>query len=133
MSEKILQLHDLKMHFHKYRGILSQKEVEKVRAVDGVSLSIRKGETIGIVGESGCGKSTLGRCIMRLYNPTAGTIILDGKDITDLTDKKLLEVRPKVQMIFQDPYASLNPRMTVFDIIAEPLVTHKICKKKKTA
>lgn len=124
MSENILEITNLKMHFTKTQGFF-KKDVSTVRAVDGVGLTLRKGETLGIVGESGCGKSTLGRCIMRLYEPTAGSIKLTGEEIASKKEDELVNVRPKVQMIFQDPYASLNPRMTVFDIIAEPLITHK--------
>lgn len=130
MSDNILEIKDLKMHFPKYKGIFVQKEVEKVRAVDGITLDLKRGETLGIVGESGCGKSTLGRCIMRLYEPTEGSIKIEGKEIAHLSSEELLPFRPKIQMIFQDPYASLNPRMTVFDIIAEPLITHNICASK---
>ena len=124
MNKPILEIKDLKMHFPQYKGIFVQKEFRRVKAVDGVSLTIQKGETIGIVGESGCGKSTFGRSLMKLYKPTAGKIFLDGKDIAGLDESQLGDVRPRIQMIFQDPYASLNPRMTVFDIIAEPLITH---------
>jgi len=131
MKDNILEITDLKMHFPKTTGIFVQKEVERVRAVDGISLSLKRGETLGIVGESGCGKSTLGRCIIRLWKPTSGSIKLNGQEIANLEEKELESVRPKIQMIFQDPYASLNPRMTVYDIIAEPLLTHKICTNKE--
>ena len=101
-----------------------------VHAVDDVSFTITRGKTLGLVGESGCGKSSCARTIIRIYDPTAGRIILDGTDITDLSQKQLLPHRRKMQMIFQDPYASLNARMTVQDIVAEPLRAHHICKSK---
>ena len=101
-----------------------------VHAVDDVSFSIREGKTLGLVGESGCGKSSCARTVIRIYDPTSGSIILDSEDITRLSQKQLLPHRRKMQMIFQDPYASLNARMTVQDIIAEPLRAHKICKNK---
>ena len=101
-----------------------------VRAVDDVSFTITQGKTLGLVGESGCGKSSCARTVIRIYEPTAGRIILDGTDITDLSQKQLLPHRRKMQMIFQDPYASLNARMTVQDIVAEPLRAHHICKSR---
>ena len=101
-----------------------------VHAVDDVSFTIKKGKTLGLVGESGCGKSSCARTVIRIYEPTSGRIILDGTDITELSQKELLPHRRKMQMIFQDPYASLNARMTVQDIIAEPLRSHYICKNK---
>ncbi len=113
MSGPILELDDLKMHFATRGGIL--------RAVDGVSLAIRPGETLGLVGESGCGKSTLARALIRLYRPTGGRVILDGTDITTLSDAALRPHRRRMQMIFQDPVAALNGRMTVGELIAEPL------------
>lgn len=106
-------------------------ERQYVKAVNGVSLKIKKGETLGIVGESGCGKSTLGRTIIRLIEPTEGTIKFDGKDITKLSEKEMHSVRQDMQIMFQDPYSSLNPRLTVADIIAEPLDVHKVCSSPK--
>jgi len=106
--------------------VLVNRHVGDVRAVDGVSLSIEREETLGLVGESGCGKSTIGRTIMRLYNPTAGRIVLDGKDITTTSGAELRGVRRRMQMIFQDPYASLNPRMTAAGIVSEPLEIHGV-------
>lgn len=121
-SETVLNVENLKMHFPVRR---SGKKV-LLKAVDGVTLDLKQGETLGLVGESGCGKSTLGRCLIRLYEPTAGRVEITGTDIMTLSKNDLRSKRSDFQMIFQDPYASLNPRMTVFDIIAEPLVTHKL-------
>jgi oligopeptide transport system ATP-binding protein len=130
MNEVMLRATNIKMHFPISKGLLFKKQVGAVKAVDGVSLELRRGETLGLVGESGCGKSTLGRCLIRLYNPTAGSIEIAGKDITTLNGSDLRAERSQFQMIFQDPYASLNPRMTVFDIIAEPIKTHGIAPHK---
>jgi oligopeptide transport system ATP-binding protein len=112
------------MHFPIFKGIF-RKKVGEVKAVDGVSFDIIRGETLGLVGESGCGKSTTGRAILRLYDPTDGTIVLNGQDVTSLNGEALRDLRPEMQMIFQDPQACLNPRMTVSDIIAEPLDEHR--------
>ncbi len=121
MGENVLSAKDIRMHFPTYKGILFRRQAALVKAVDGVGLDLREGETLGLVGESGCGKSTLGRTLIRLYSPTNGTITICGKDISRLEGSALRRERANVQMIFQDPYASLDPRMTVFDIIAEPL------------
>lgn len=128
MSSPILEVRDLKMHFPVREGILLRAHRFN-RAVDGVSLSIQPGETLGLVGESGCGKSTLGRCISRLYSPTSGSIIFEGQDITHLRGKALLPVRQHIQMIFQDPMESLNARHTVGEILEEPFVIHRIGDK----
>ena len=125
MSEPFLQLNDLKTHFPVERGVLFRRQVGTVKAVDGVTLSLRRGEIVGLVGESGCGKSTLGRTILQLIPPTEGAVILAGKNLADLRGGALREARADFQMIFQDPYASLNPRMTVFDILAEAIGAHK--------
>jgi len=125
----LVEIKDLKMHFPIRAGVL-QRPVGWVRAVDGVSLAINEGETLGLVGESGCGKTTLGRTILRLIEPTAGEIHFDGEDITRLDGAALKPFRRKAQMIFQDPYGSLNPRMTIGNIIAEPLRIHKLCANK---
>ena len=128
-SEVILKVTDLKTHFDVTKGMFSKKQI--VKAVDGVSFEIHKGETFGLVGESGCGKSTLGRTIVKLYEPTAGTIEYKGQDITKLKGKELKEFRKSVQMIFQDPYASLNPRMTVGENIREPMDINNIYNSSK--
>ncbi len=122
----LLEVRQLKVYFPITRGIVVERHVGDVRAVDDVTLTLRRGETLGLVGESGCGKSTMGRAILRLYRPTAGTITFDGQDITTLGGAALRSVRRRMQMIFQDPYASLNPRMTVGGIVGEPLDIHSI-------
>lgn len=128
MSEVLLEVKHLKKYFP-IRSTLLKREIGAVKAVDDVSFFLNAGETIGIVGESGCGKSTLGRVLMKVYQPTAGQIIFDGKDITDLKGAELRENRKKMQMIFQDPYASLNPKMRVRDIVAEPLWVNGLMSK----
>lgn len=120
-NKVLVRVEDLKMHFPIYRGVI-QRQVGAVRAVDGVSFSIHKGETLGLVGESGCGKSTTGRTILQLYKATAGKVFYDDVELTKLHPEPMRLMRKNIQMIFQDPYASLNPRMTIRDIIAEPLV-----------
>lgn len=127
----ILELRNLSVHFPIKTGWLFQKTTKVVQAVSDVSLTLNEGETLGLVGESGCGKSTLGRAALRLYDPTAGMIFVGGRNITNLDQRELLEIRPDIQMIFQDPYASLNPRMTVFDIIAEPIRTHGLASDRQ--
>jgi oligopeptide transport system ATP-binding protein len=126
MVEELLRVENLKKHFPIRRGIILQKEVAAVKAVDDVSFNVSRGETLGVVGESGCGKSTLARCIMRLLDPTSGTITFDGQDITRLSRSEMRPVRREMMMIFQDPYASLNPRKRVGFIVAEALEVHKI-------
>ena len=125
-SRPLLQVEDLRMYFPITSGTLISRHVGDVKAVDGVSLSIKKGETVGLVGESGCGKSTVGRTILRLYEPTGGRIVVDGQDITHAGGKQLRAARRQMQMIFQDPYASLNPRMTAAGIVSEPLDIHGV-------
>jgi ABC-type oligopeptide transport system ATPase subunit len=125
-SMSLLEIKNLKTHFPVRAGVL-QKPVAWVRAVDGVSFAINEGETVGLVGESGCGKTTLGRTILRLIEPTSGEVWFDGQDVTKLSGPALKPFRRKAQMIFQDPYGSLNPRMTVRDIIGEALRIHKLC------
>jgi oligopeptide/dipeptide ABC transporter ATP-binding protein len=126
MSEPILQITDLVKHFPVRQGIIFKKEVGRVKAVDGVSIDVHEGETIGIVGESGCGKSTLARCIVRLQDVTSGSIRFEGQDITKLGGRGLRTARRDLMMVFQDPMASLNPRMRVGQIIAEPLEIQKV-------
>ncbi len=122
-NETLLHVDDLKMHFPIYRGVF-QRQVGAVRAVDGVSFDVKRGETLGLVGESGCGKSTTGRTILQLYKPTSGSVIFDGTDLVKLKGEQMRQMRRKMQMIFQDPYASLNPRMTVAQLVGEPLMVH---------
>ena len=128
MSDKLLRVEDLKIYYPVAGSGFGKKEF--VKAVDGVTFEVKKGEVFGIVGESGCGKSTLGRGVCKLENLTSGHVYLDGEDITEYNDRRMRSVRKKVQMVFQDPYASLNPRMSVFDIIAEPLLVHHLYQDK---
>ena len=124
----LVEVNNLKMHFPVTSGLLFQREVAQVKAVDDISFSIRKGETLGLVGESGCGKTTAGRCILQLYKPTAGEVIFEGTDLTKLGGRQMRHMRRQMQIIFQDPFSSLNPRMTAGDIIGEPLVVHGLVK-----
>jgi peptide/nickel transport system ATP-binding protein/oligopeptide transport system ATP-binding protein len=127
-GSELLRIEDLVKHFPIKAGLF-RRTVGQVRAVDGVSLSVRPGETLGVVGESGCGKTTLGRTIMKLLEPTSGQIIFDGTDITNYKRKQMRAVRRDIQIVFQDPYASLNPRMTVRDIVGEPLKIHGLYRR----
>ena len=124
MDEPILRVEDLKVHFPVTKGILIQRKVATVKAVDGVSFTIRRGETLGLVGESGSGKSTTGLAVLRMLTPTAGRIVFEGQDIAPHKGAELLAVRRRMQMVYQDPYGSLNPRMTIRDIVGEPLAVH---------
>jgi oligopeptide transport system ATP-binding protein len=126
----ILRVDNLVKHFPILSGVF-QRQVGVVHAVDGVSFFIRKGETFGLVGESGCGKSTAGRTILQLYRPTAGNVYFLGENLVDLKGEELRRMRTKMQMIFQDPYASLNPRMTIREIVGEPLLVHDMGKSKE--
>jgi len=125
----LVQVKDLVKHFPIYQGIF-RRQVGAVRAVDGISFDVRSGETLGLVGESGCGKTTAGRTLMQLYRPTSGQVTFDGTDLVGLKAEQLRRMRRKMQIIFQDPYASLNPRMSVGDIIGEPLVVHRVASGK---
>jgi oligopeptide transport system ATP-binding protein len=127
MAENILELRDVRTHFPIHSGFLLKRQVGAVRAVDGVTLSVRQGEVLGLVGESGCGKSTLARTILQLVPTTGGAVILNGRNLGEASRAEMLACRRDLQMIFQDPYASLNPRMTVHATLAEPLLVHGIC------
>lgn len=124
-NDVLLRVDELKMHFPIYRGVF-QRQVGAVRAVDGVSFDVKRGETLGLVGESGCGKSTTGRTILQLYKPTDGNVHFEGKNLVRLKGEEMRLMRRKMQMIFQDPYASLNPRMTVGQLVGEPLMVHNV-------
>ena len=130
-EEPLVRVQDLKMHFPLHAGLLVQRQVGAVKAVDGVSFDIYKGETLGLVGESGCGKSTTGRAILQLHHPTDGHVFFRGDDLTRMGGGQMRKMRRYMQMIFQDPYASLNPRMLVGDIIGEPLEVHGIARGKE--
>ena len=132
MAEDLLVVNDVKKHFPVTRGIIFQKQIGAVKAVDGVSFTVKAGETLGIVGESGCGKSTLARCIMRLFDITDGEIVFDGRDITKLSRADMRPIRRELMMIFQDPYASLNPRKRVGQIVGEALEVHKLGSSSET-
>jgi oligopeptide transport system ATP-binding protein len=126
VPDELLVVEDLTKHFPVTRGVIFQKQVGAVQAVDGVSFTVREGETLGVVGESGCGKSTMARCILRLFDPTSGRIVFAGRDITRLSRKEMRPIRREMMMVFQDPYASLNSRKRVGFIVAEAMQVHKI-------
>jgi oligopeptide/dipeptide ABC transporter ATP-binding protein len=127
----LMHVKDLVKHFPINRGLIVQRQVGAVRAVDGISFDVHKGETLGLVGESGCGKSTTGRTILQLYRPTSGDVVFDDVNLVTLKGTALRKMRRKMQMIFQDPYASLNPRMTVGEIVGEPLIVHNVATGKE--
>jgi ABC-type microcin C transport system duplicated ATPase subunit YejF len=129
----LVQLEDLKVWFPIKSGLVLDRHIGDIRAVDGVTLEIRRGETLGLVGESGCGKSTVGRVILRLYKPTGGRIEFDGQDITTLSEGELRPLRRRMQMVFQDPFASLNPRHSVGRIVGEPLRAHRLASRRQAA
>ncbi len=130
-AETLLRVEELRMYFPINQGMLIQRHVGDVKAVDGLNFEIRRGETLGLVGESGCGKSTTGRAILQLHRPTSGHVYFEGQDLTKLGGETLRRTRRRMQMIFQDPYASLNPRMTVGDIVGEPLEVHGLATGKE--
>src|SRR5512138_983679 len=127
-SEELLRVDGLVMHFPIYRGVI-RRQVGAVHAVDGISFTISRGETLGLVGESGCGKSTTGRTILQLHKPSSGKVYFNGIDLTELKREEMRYMRREMQMIFQDPYASLNPRMTVSEIVSEPMLIHGMVKR----
>ena len=129
-DDLLLEINNLKMYFPVTSGMLFQRTVAYVKAVDDVTFAVRRGETLGLVGESGCGKTTTGRCILQLYKPTSGQVIFEGQDLTQLGTKQMRAMRREMQVIFQDPYSSLNPRMTAGNIIGEPLIVHGLVKGK---
>ena len=133
MSDPILELKNVRTHFPVHRGLVFKRQTGTVKAVDGVSLAVQPGEVLGLVGESGCGKSTLARTILQLVPATERTIVLEGRNLTAAGSAEVKASRRALQMVFQDPYASLNPRMTVFAALAEPMLVHKICARAEVA
>jgi ABC-type oligopeptide transport system ATPase subunit len=130
-ANTIFEVRDLKMHFPLTRGIIFQRVVGHVRAVDGVSFSIERGKTLGLVGESGSGKTTIGRTILRLYQPTDGQILFHQQDLSQMSGEPLRQMRKQMQMIFQDPFASLNPRFTIGSLISEPMYIYQIGSRQE--
>jgi oligopeptide transport system ATP-binding protein len=130
LGDVIFSVRGLKKHFPITAGLIFQRQVGAVKAVDGVSFDVVKGETLGLVGESGCGKSTTGRTVLQLYKPTEGSVVFEGQELTTLPPSELRKARRRMQMIFQDPFASLNPRMSVGNIVSEPLRIHKVIQNK---
>ena len=124
-DDVLVSVQDLQMYFPVRSGIIFQRKIADIKAVDGVSFEIKRGETLGLVGESGCGKTTTGRCILQLYKPTAGNVLFEGQDLTTLKGGQLRRFRRRMQMIFQDPYSSLDPRQNAGSIIGEPLIVHR--------
>lgn len=130
LGDVLLEVNNLKMYFPITAGIIFQHKVADIKAVDDISFFVRRGETLGIVGESGCGKTTTGRCILQLYKPTAGSILYEGQELTHLSTRQMRAMRKEMQVIFQDPYSSLNPRMTAGNIVGEPLTVHGLVSSK---
>ncbi|MFQ5878568.1 MAG: ABC transporter ATP-binding protein [Dehalococcoidia bacterium] len=130
-DQSLVAIKNLKMYFPVTSGLILQRKVAEVKAVDDISFEVRRGETLGLVGESGCGKTTTGRCILQLYRPTAGEVLFEGRDLVKMGGGDVRRMRRRMQMIFQDPYASLNPRMSVGSIIAEPIVIHSLAKSRR--
>ena len=130
-NDALITINNLKMYFPVTQGVLFQRKIADIKAVDDVSLQIRKGETLGLVGESGCGKTTTGRCILQLYTPTAGEVYFEDQNLITMKSRALRAMRRRMQIIFQDPYGSLNPRMTAGNIIGEPLIVHKMVANRK--
>ncbi len=129
-DDVLVSVQDLQMYFPVRSGIIFQRKIADIKAVDGVSFQIRRGETLGLVGESGCGKTTTGRCILQLYKPTDGQVLFEGQDLTTLKGSQLRRFRRRMQMIFQDPYSSLDPRQNAGSIIGEPLIVHKMTNSR---
>ena len=129
-DDVLVSVQDLQMYFPVRSGIIFQRKIADIKAVDGVSFQIRRGETLGLVGESGCGKTTTGRCILQLYKPTNGQVLFEGQDLTTLKGSQLRRFRRRMQMIFQDPYSSLDPRQNAGSIIGEPLIVHKMTNSR---
>ena len=128
MTRPLLELRELRVHFPVYAGLVRRRLLGTVRAVDGVSLDVAPGETVGLVGESGCGKSTLARAVVRLVPCTGGTVGFEGREISALREPAFRAIRPRLQLIFQDPYASLNPRMAICDLLTEGLAEHRLLR-----
>jgi len=131
IGDTLLEVENMQVFFPVTAGVIFQRKVADVKAVDNVSFQVRRGETLGLVGESGCGKSTTGRTVLQLYKPTAGSVVFEGKELTTLPGEDLRKMRRRMQMIFQDPFASLNPRMSVGRIVAEPIRIHKMINNRK--
>ena len=130
-QDNLLEVSDVKMHFPVMSGVVLQRQVGEVKAVDGVSFTVRRGETLGLVGESGSGKTTIGRVILQVYRPTSGHIVFDGIDLATLKSGAMRAMRRRIQVVFQDPYSSLNPRIKTGDIVGEPLKVHKLVETKE--
>ncbi len=130
-NDILVNVENLKMYFPVTSGIIIQRAVAHIKAVDDVSFFVRRGETLGLVGESGCGKTTTGRCILQLYKPTSGSVLFEGRDLCTMRNREIRSMRRQMQVIFQDPYSSLNPRMTAGNIIGEPLVVHGLSKSRQ--